>query len=441
MSDERLSNMIIAAITTILSAISVFLKLYNIVLYPYKHHLHISLIFEFGFFIFFSVILFYIIYIFRLLFFLLHRNNLNILYDQEKEEKPLYIKNINNKEIEILEFKEKFKFELTPELRKAIKSFFENHDKPENITDKTIKKFASYLDFKKDHDNYEIDLKARQAISYLVPALLAFWILSIVLIFFGLYNHILNYYLQLYFSELNISQILPYYNLFIQNKVHSIINIIFLILIAVLGIFVFARSIGIRDIYSFKKNLDSYYKRNSEELENFKNKTICIIAVFFLIGIGGFVYNYFMINSLNAKNNKSFYLKNINQLNQINKQYKLNLPIYAPKKPMHTLSAENILAVNFYLGNNGFLKNRKKAIYFWKIAASEGCSYSELNLGYIYASDANNKNIIKTKKFLYLSKARLLIEEAFYNEKANRSIRALAQRVWNQYKLWKYPIL
>lgn len=364
-------------------------------------------------------------------------------FDNKKNiDQPLYIKNINEEENALFEFKEKFKFELTPEVRNAIKSFFENSDKPENITYKTIKKNASYLNFKKNHDNYEIDLKAGNVISYLIPALLPFWILIIVLIFFRLYNHILNYYSQLYSSELNISQILPYYNLFIQNKVHFIINIIFLILIAVLGVFVFTRLMGIKDIYDFKKNLDSYYKRNSEALKNFKNNIICIIFVFFLIGLGGFVYNYSIINSLNAKNNKSFYLKNIDQLKQINKQYKLNLPVYAPKKPMNTLSSENKLAVNFYLGNNGFLKNRKKAIYFWKIAASEGCPYSELNLGYIYASDSNNKNVIKTKaeKFLYLSKARLLIEEAFYNKKANISIKTLAQRVWNQYKLWRYPM-
>ena len=54
------------------------------------------------------------------------------------------------------------------------------------------------------------------------------------------------------------------------------------------------------------------------------------------------------------------------------------------------------------------------------------------------------KTLLKLKprnlSILNKDKARLLIEEAFYNKKANISIKALAQRVWNQYKLWRYPM-
>ena len=145
MKKENIIPIIISIIVSIppdiISIIQIY-KIFDITKYTWS----IALIVKLVIVVIFAIIFYVII---RFLIFLFYENQLNRLYAQQKEENKLYIKNINDEEIALLEFKGKFKFDLTLELRKAIKEFFENFNRPEDISYKTIRKFAAYLDYKK----------------------------------------------------------------------------------------------------------------------------------------------------------------------------------------------------------------------------------------------------------------------------------------------------
>lgn len=434
MKKENIIPIIISIIVSIppdiISIIQIY-KIFDITKYTWSIALIVILV---------IAVIFVIIYvIIRFLIFLFYENQLNRLYAQQKEENKLYIKNINDEEIALLEFKGKFKFDLTLELRKAIKEFFENFNRPEDISYRTIRKFAVYIDYKKNKDNHEIDIKPYQFASYLIPTVIFSSIGGLFIVAFYI---IKQTYSHLYKYKLNTAQILPYYRLFINNKVYLIFLIISYVIIVAYILFIYFRICGFIELYKLKKSFGNYYNRTfeksptSERFEKFKKWVWPIRAIFFsfiILNVGIFAYYYYTMSSLNIRNINRLYLRNINKSTSINEKYKLNLPIFAPKQPVNIVFAKNKLAVKLYLGDNGFLKDTKKAIYLWGKAAEQGCAYSELNLGYIYAK--NPSHILPKKNYI---KASLYIEKAFYNKKSNQSIRALARKVWNQYELWRY---
>ena len=367
---------------------------------------------------------------------------LDKLNAQQEKEDEVYIKNIFKEEIDKLKFKKLFKFgsEIL-EFRIAVQKLFEDNNKPTYISYSKIRKFIAYTELIKKNDNYELDIKQDQFATYLFPTIIFSCIATVLVIPFMI---VYQTYSHLYGEKLNIAQILPYYNLFINSKVYLIFKIIIFAIIVFYITFLIFRILNYFELNKLKESFDKYYKRTSEKsliskifeklviwVRSIHIRAIWIFLFIFLLNVVIFAYSFYTMHSSNAK--------------YINKLYKnTNKLISNRKKSANILSDENEnkLAVNFYLGINGYLKNSKKAIYLWNKAANRGYPYSELNLGYVYAKYANDKKHIKTKteKYQYLSKARLLIEKAFYNQKANRSVRALAQRVWDQYKLWKYPI-
>jgi hypothetical protein len=146
------------------------------------------------------------------------------------------------------------------------------------------------------------------------------------------------------------------------------------------------------------------------------------------------IFSYLTARTINNTNKKeTLQYGKLFQLKQQCKKLSLPHGLTYIKSNTTCLSAENRLGVMYYLGNKGFLKNNKKAFALWKKAANQNYPYSELNLGYVYAK--NPSHILQKRNYI---KASLYIEKAFYNKKSNQSIRALARKVWNQYKLWKY---
>lgn len=356
---------------------------------------------------------------------------------KQKVEDALYVKNILNEKIDELKFKTLFKFGHDSKLKPAIQRLFEDNNKPVDISYSRIKKFNAYLDFKKNNNVYEVELKTCQFILYAIPILILSWFL----IFFSaiLYEAyiIYNFYSKLYAEKLNLSQILPYHQQNV-NQGHEIIGILSAI-IAIIGMLIVFKIVGFFNMRKLKIDLDLYYKRAENETEKFKRSFIFLIIVFIVAII---VFVYLTVTTVKATNNNQ--TLQVVKLAKLNPKCALSLPTHQAynEEDVKCLLAENKLGVMYYLGSKGFLKDNKKAIYLWNKAANRGYPYSELNLGYVYAKYARDKRhiLIKTKKNQYLSKARLLIEKAFYNQEANRSIRALAQKVWNHYELWKYPV-
>lgn len=333
--------------------------------------------------------------------------------EQKKEKTPLYIKNILNEEIGELKFKTLFKFGHDPELKPAIQRLFEDNNKPVDISYSRIKKFNAYLNFKKNNNVYEVELKTCQFILYAFPILILSWFL----IFFSaiLYEAyiIYNFYSKLYAEKLNLSQILPYYQQNV-NQGYEIIGIL-LAIIAIASMLIVFRIDSFFNLRKLKIALNEYYKKSENETNKFKRNFIWIISGSIIILI---IFTYFTLTTKNGKSNPNI-------------SNKRTAPEQIPNESKAKyLSFKNRLGVKYYLGSKGFLKEYKKAITLWKEAANKGYPYSELNLGYMYASDISIKR--------NFSKASFWIARAFHNRYANQSIRALARKVWNQYKLWKY---
>ena len=306
-----------------------------------------------------------------------------------------------------------------------MQKLFEDNNRPVDISYSKIRKFVSYLDYKENKDNYEVDFKIGQFIIYAFPILILLWFLILAIAILYQVIIIYNYYSNFYIEKLNISQILPYYQ---QNiKQEKIIEVFLLVIIAAIISFIFFRIDSFLNLRKLKIDIDAYYERSKNETKKFKNYFKSIILGLLLLII---VFAYLtIITKTHSNNNQVGQLKKLAKLEQ---KCALNLPVHQTyhKTNAKCFSAQNKLGVIYYLGNNGVLRNYKKAFYLWKKAANNGYPYSELNLGYMYASDIGIKR--------NFSKASFWIEKAFYNKYANQSIHMLALQVWNQYELWKY---
>ena len=91
--------------------------------------------------------------------------------------------------------------------------------------------------------------------------------------------------------------------------------------------------------------------------------------------------------------------------------------------------AQNSLGRIYYWGE-GVLKDPVEGFKWYKKAADQGNASSQLSLGIMFA---NGEGILKD-----LSLAKFWIKKAYENQKATASTVEIAEKKWNEFKLWDY---
>ena len=83
-----------------------------------------------------------------------------------------------------------------------------------------------------------------------------------------------------------------------------------------------------------------------------------------------------------------------------------------------------------YGNGRGVLKDDKQAVKWYLKAADQGFAEAQYSLGWMYAS---GKGVLKD-----MTKAKYWIKKAYENPDVSASTLELAEKAWNQHKLWKY---
>ena len=83
-----------------------------------------------------------------------------------------------------------------------------------------------------------------------------------------------------------------------------------------------------------------------------------------------------------------------------------------------------------YANGKGVLKDDKEAVKWYRKAADQGFAEAQYSLGWMYAS---GKGVLKD-----MTKAKYWIKKAYENPDVSASTLELAEKAWNQHKLWKY---